>query len=141
MPLTRREILTKLPFGKRTVKLTVTGEMIRPALKNGVSDVGNATGRFPKVSDLTLTEDLMRPGGQRVDNITIAGEPLDPAATYTLATSDYIAGGGDGYTVLEAETALLSAHDGKLMANDVMAYIAALKTVAPKVEGRIGLRI
>jgi 5'-nucleotidase / UDP-sugar diphosphatase len=31
--------------------------------------------------------------------------------------------------------------DAKLMANDVMAYITARKTVAPKVEGRIDMRM
>ena len=79
--------------------------------------------------------------GQRVDTIMIGGKPLDPAASYTLATNDYMAGGGDGYVALEAGTALLGTRDGKLMANDVMAYITAQKTVAPKVEGRIGLRM
>ena len=139
--LSRRDVLTELPFGNRTVKLAVTGDMIRAALENGVSDVANAAGRFPQVSGLTFTADLMRPVGQRVDNIMIGGKPLDPAASYTLATNDYMAGGGDGYVALEAGTPLLGARDGKLMANDVMAYIAAQKTVAPKVEGRIGLRM
>lgn len=45
--LTRRDILTELPFGNRTVKLAVTGDMIKAALENGVSDVANAAGRFP----------------------------------------------------------------------------------------------
>lgn len=139
--LTRRDILSELPFGNRTVKLAVTGDMIKAALENGVSDVANAAGRFPQVSGLSFTADLMRPVGQRVDNVMIAGKPLDPAATYTLATNDYMAGGGDGYTALEAGTSLLGARDGRLMANDVMAYITAQKTVAPKVEGRIGLRM
>ncbi len=139
--LTRRDILTELPFGNRTVKLAVTGDMIKAALENGVSDVANAAGRFPQVSGLTFTADLMRPVGERVDNIMIGGRPLDPAASYTLATNDYMAGGGDGYVALEAGTPLLAVRDGKLMANDVMAYVAAQKTVAPKVEGRIGLRM
>ena len=139
--LTRRDVLTELPFGNRTVKLAVTGDMIRAALENGVSDVANAAGRFPQISGLSFTADLMRPVGQRVDNIMIAGKPLDPSASYTLATNDYMAGGGDGYVALEAGTPLLGARDGNLMANDVMAYIAAQKTVAPKVEGRIGLRM
>lgn len=139
--LTRRDILTELPFGNRTVKLAVTGDTIRAALENGVSDVANAAGRFPQVSGVSFTADLTKPPGQRIDAILIGGKPLDPAATYSLATNDYMAGGGDGYVALEAGTPLLGARDGKLMANDVMAYITARKTVAPKVEGRIGLRM
>jgi len=139
--LTRRDILTELPFGNRTVKLAVTGDTIRAALENGVSDVANAAGRFPQVSGISFTADLTKPPGQRIDAILISGKPLDPAATYSLATNDYMAAGGDGYVALEAGTPLLGARDGKLMANDVMAYITARKTVAPKVEGRIGLRM
>ncbi len=139
--LTRRDVLTELPFGNRAVKLAVTGDMIRAALENGVSDVANAAGRFPQVSGLTFTADLAKPPGQRVSVVMIAGKPLDPAAKYTLATNDYMAGGGDGYTALEAGTALLGARDGKLMANEVMAWITAQKTVAPRVEGRIDLKM
>jgi len=139
--ITRRDVLTELPFGNRTVKMAVTGKMIRAALENGVSDVANAAGRFPQVSGIAFTADLTRPPGQRIDTITINGQPLDPAASYTLATNDYMAAGGDGYVALVAGIPLLGARDGKLMANDVMAYIAARKTVAPKVDGRIGLRM
>lgn len=138
--LSRRDILTEMPFANRTVKLAVTGDMIRAALENGVSDVANAAGRFPQVSGLSFTADLTKPPGQRIETIIVAGRPLDPAASYTLATNDYMASGGDGYLALEAGKPLLGARDGKLMANDVMAYITAQKTVAPKVEGRIGLR-
>ena len=47
-----------LPFGNRTVILTLTGAQLREALLNGFSPVCNsaiATGRFPQVSGLKLT--------------------------------------------------------------------------------------
>ena len=139
--LTRRDVLTELPFGSRTVKLEVTGGMIWAALENGVSEAENAAGRFPQVSGLGLEADLMKPKGQRVIAVTIAGKPLERTATYTLATNDYMFAGGDGYTALSAGKPLLSVRDGQLMANDVMGYIARNKTIAPKVEGRIWLRM
>lgn len=140
-PLTRRDVLTELPFGNKTVKIEVTGDMIWAALENGVSQTENAAGRFPQVSGLVFEADLMKPAGQRVIAVTVGGKPLDRAATYTLATNDYMFGGGDGYTALSAGKPLLSVRDGQLMANDVMAYITRSKTVAPKVEGRIWLRM
>jgi 2',3'-cyclic-nucleotide 2'-phosphodiesterase (5'-nucleotidase family) len=140
-PLTRRDVLTELPFGNKTVKIEVTGDMIWAALENGVSQVENAAGRFPQVSGLVLEADLMKPQGQRVIAVTIGGKPIDRAATYTLATNDYMFSGGDGYTAFTAGKPLLNVRDGQLMANDVMAYITAKKTVAPKVEGRIWLRM
>ena len=57
----------------------------------------------------------------------VGGKPLDKAATYTLATNDYMFGGGDGYVMLKDAKPLLGVRDAKLMANDVMAYIAAKK--------------
>ena len=139
--LTRRDILSELPFGNKTVKIEVTGEAVLAALENGVSDVENSAGRFPQVSGITLEADLTKPKGERVSNVMIGGKPLDTGATYTLATNDYIYGGGDGYTALKSGKPLFGVRDAKLMANDVMAYITGQKTVSAKVEGRIKLKM
>jgi 5'-nucleotidase / UDP-sugar diphosphatase len=40
--ITRRDVLSELPFGNRTVKLEVTGEMVLAALENGVSEAENS---------------------------------------------------------------------------------------------------
>ncbi|MCA3573027.1 MAG: 5'-nucleotidase C-terminal domain-containing protein [Aestuariivirga sp.] len=138
--ITRRDVLTELPFGNKTVKLEVNGATVLAALENGVSGVENAAGRFPQVSGLTFTADLTKPAGARVTAVSIAGKPLDPAASYTLATNDYMFDGGDGYVMFKDAQPLLGVRDGKLMANDVMAYIVARKSVDPKVEGRIELK-
>jgi 2',3'-cyclic-nucleotide 2'-phosphodiesterase (5'-nucleotidase family) len=139
--ISRRDVLSELPFGNRTVKLEVTGETVLAALENGVSEAENAGGRFPQVSGLTFTADLREPKGQRISNVKIAGKPLEKTAIYTLATNDYMFSGGDGYVMLENAKPLLGVRDARLMANDVMAYIAARKTVSPKVEGRIDMRM
>lgn len=139
--ITRRDILSELPFGNKTVKLEVTGEMVWAALENGVSDVENSSGRFPQVSGLAFEADLRKPKGQRVTAVTIGGKPLDKAAAYTLATNDYMFGGGDGYKVLTGAKPLFGVRDAKLLANDVMAYVTKRKTVSPKVEGRITLKM
>ncbi|MBL8907673.1 MAG: bifunctional metallophosphatase/5'-nucleotidase, partial [Rhizobiales bacterium] len=56
---------------------------------------------------------------------------------YTLATNDYMLGGGDGYTVLKDAKVILNARDAKLLANDVMVYVRDKGEFAPKLEGRI----
>jgi 5'-nucleotidase / UDP-sugar diphosphatase len=110
------------------------------ALENGFSDVENAQGRFPQVSGLAVEVDLAKPKGERVTAVMIGGKALDKAATYTLSTNDFMYGGGDGYTALKSGKPLFGVRDAKLMANDVMAYITAKKTVSPKVEGRIKMK-
>ena len=68
------------------------------------------------------------------------GEPLDPAKRYKVASNNFMLSGGDGYTALGRGKALIGATDGKLMANEVMAYIRRLGTVEAKVEGRLVIR-
>jgi 2',3'-cyclic-nucleotide 2'-phosphodiesterase (5'-nucleotidase family) len=135
--ITRRDVLTELPFGNRTVKLELTGAAVLQALENGFSDVENSAGRYPQISGMTVEVDLSRPKGDRVVAVTVAGTPLDRAKSYTLATNDFMYGGGDGYAVFKEARPLLAVRDARLMANDVMAFIAARKDVAAKVEGRI----
>jgi len=135
--LTRKDILTELPFGNKTVKLELGGGDILAAIENGLSQIETGAGRFPQVSGMTVTADLDRPAGERVVEIVIGGAPLDPAKTYVVATNDFMARGGDGYDALTKGKQLINAIDATLMASQVIDYIAAKGTVAPEVEGRI----
>ncbi len=130
-------MLTELPFGNKNVKVEITGEAIQKALENGVSQVEKVAGRFPQVSGLSFTYDPKQPVGHRITSVSIAGAALDPIKTYTLATNDYMLGGGDGYTVLKDAKVILNARDAKLLANDVMVYVRDKSEIAPKLEGRI----
>ena len=138
--LTRRDILTELPFGNVTVKLEMSGAMIRQALENGVSQVEKGAGRFPHVSGMTYEMDGKKPAGSRILSVMVGGKPLDDSATYTLATNNYMAGGGDGYKVLKKAKILVGTLEGNLMANDVMAYVRKMGTISPKVEGRVMMK-
>jgi 2',3'-cyclic-nucleotide 2'-phosphodiesterase (5'-nucleotidase family) len=135
--LTRGDILAELPFGNVTVKLELTGEQILAGLENGFSQVREVAGRFPHVSGMTVEVDLSKVPGERVQSVTIGGEPLDPAKTYTVATNDYMAGGGDGYQSFVGANNLIDKAGAVLMATQVIDYIAAEGTVSPAVEGRI----
>ncbi len=138
--LTRRDVLTELPFGNITVLTEVTGKQVWDALENGFSKIEDGAGRFPHVSGMVVTADKSKPAGSRVVSVTIGGKPLDPAAKYKLATNDYILTGGDGYTAFSGGKVLVDAHGGKLIANDVMVLIKKAGTVNAKVEGRIVLK-
>ena len=138
--LTRRDILTELPFGNLNILLEVTGETVLAALENGVSQMESDAGRFPQVSGMSFTLDASASAGGRVSNVVVGGQPLDLAASYTLAANDYIAGGGDGYKMLKGSQVLVGGLSAKLLANDVMAYIRKLGSVSPAVEGRITMK-
>lgn len=138
--LTRADVFSELPFGNKTVKLAVTGTALKAALESGFSLAEAAAGRFPQVSGLVVEVDLKQLPGMRVKSVTVNGAPLDPDKKYTLATNDYVADGGDGYVAFKDAARLISPVDAKLMASDVIDYIAAQKTIAPKPEGRIVFR-
>ncbi len=135
--LTRRDILTELPFGNATVVTELPGSQILAAIENGVSQVERGSGRFPQVSGLAYVYDPSAPAGSRVTQITVGGAPLDMDKVYTVATNNYILAGGDGYSALGGGKVLIDAANGNLMANDVMNYIEAMGGVTAKVEGRI----
>lgn len=139
--LTRKDIFTELPFGNKTVKLEVTGEAVWAALENGFSEVENGAGRFPQVSGLVVEADFKQPKGSRMLSVMIGGKPLDRAASYTLSTNDFMQGGGDGYVMFKSARVLVDALAGKLLASDLMDYIAAMKEVAPAIEGRIEVKM
>jgi len=135
--LTRRDILTELPFGNVTVMTQVTGQQLKEALENGVSQVEDGAGRFPQISGMDIVVDLKQPKGSRVLSVMVGGKPLDLGAKYTVATNDYMLHGGDGYTALEGGKVMIDAEAGKLMANTVIDYIAKAGKVDAKVDGRI----
>ncbi|MCS7217204.1 MAG: 5'-nucleotidase C-terminal domain-containing protein [Candidatus Bipolaricaulota bacterium] len=138
-PVTFGDCMAILPFGNYLVVLELTGEQILQALENGVSMVERLAGRFPHVAGLRYAWDPARPAGSRILAVEVlvdgAWRPLDPKAVYRVATSNFLAGGGDGYTVFkEARNSWnLGFVDYEVLAE----YIAAHSPVAPKVEGRI----
>ena len=138
--LTRRDIFSELPFGNSIVMLRMKGSTLLAALENGVSQHEDTAGRFPHVSGVRMVVDLSAEPGSRVTSVEVGGAPLDPAADYTVATNDYMAGGGDGYSMFADESELLlDGDDTDLMASAVIEYIRGRGSVSPAVEGRITL--
>ena len=135
--MTRRDILTELPFGNITMVTELPGSQVLAALENAVSQVEKGAGRFAQVSGLTFAFDASAEPGKRVSEVMVAGAPLEEGKTYTVAVNDYILGGGDGYSSLGGGKIITGTGGGQLMANDVMAYVEKMGTVKPAVEGRI----
>lgn len=135
--LTRRDILTELPFGNTTVVTELPGAQVLLALENGVSQVEKGSGRFPQVSGVTFAFDASAPAGSRVSEVMVGGAPLEADKLYKVAVNDFILGGGDGYASLGGGRIITDGPTGQLVANDVMAYVEKLGTVNLAVEGRI----
>jgi len=132
--ITLGEILTAFPFTNTLAAIEVTGEEVLQALEHGVDAYPEPAGHFPHVSGLTYTFDPAKPVGQRIVSVTINGEPIDKTETYTMVTNDFLAAGGDGYTMFTNKPFV---GEGGLLSDVLAEYISLTEMIGPRVEGRI----
>ena len=140
--LTKRDVLSILPFNNPIVKVEITGKTLADVLEHGVarSAEDNEPGRFPQISGMSFKFDTRKLPGQRVSDILVGGRALEMNRMYTLATSNFlVANGGDGYTMFKNAKVLITAEQAR---KDSEVFEEAIKnspnaTISPKVEGRI----
>ncbi|GAA5335632.1 bifunctional metallophosphatase/5'-nucleotidase [Thermus hydrothermalis] len=139
-PITVGKVYEVLPFGNTLVVMDLKGREIKAALENGVSQWEAQAGRFLQVSGLRYAFDLSRPAGDRVVRVEVKTEkgyvPLDLEATYRVVVNNFIAAGGDGFTVLK-EAQGYRVDTGFSDAESFMDYLKELKVVEAGLEGRI----
>lgn len=96
--LTARHLREVLPFSSEIVVMQLTGADLLAALEHGIDNPQISQGRFSGVR-LAIEPDL--PQGQRIcDNVLLDGTRINPTALYKVVTVDFIAAGGDNYTML-----------------------------------------
>jgi 5'-nucleotidase len=140
--LTKRDVLSLLPFNNPIVKVEITGKVLREVLENGVSRTAeeSESGRFPQISGMTFTFDVSKPAKSRVTEVKVGGVALDDNKTYTLATSDFLVSkGGDDYTMFKNTKILIKAEDAQKDSDVLERAIrnSPNSTISPKLEGRI----
>lgn len=135
--ITERLILSELPFLNRALVLEVSDKALRAAIEAGLAGAENEVGRFPQVSGMTIRADLTRPDGDRVVSLLVGGASVDPDKLYRLATNDFLARGGDGYTALVGARMIVGPNDALLVSRHVVDHIRKLGTVSAKLEGRV----
>lgn len=137
-PITRKDVSSILQFAGPVLKVEVSGKVLRHALENGVSRIGEESGRFPQVSGLRFSYDPAKPVGSRVIKISVNNQPLNESKVYTLAVPAYLVQkGGDDYSMLKGVKILNDLQEAPTDSQIVQDAIQQAKTIAPKVEGRI----
>lgn len=123
-PVTKGDIIAVLPFGNTVAQIQVTGQNIYDMFvkslgsilqvdesgKNVLDENGQPllepSGGFLQVAGARVYYDTTLPTEKRILSIDIldpetkAYKPLDRTKTYYLVTNDFLAAGGDGYTML-----------------------------------------
>ena len=98
--VTRGDILEIFPFGNTIKTGEVSGKVLRSILEHSVYAYPSSFGGFLDVSGLTFSFDPKSPEGSKVKSVMVNGEPLIDSKTYTISTTDFQFGGGDGYSMM-----------------------------------------
>ena len=110
--ITYGDIIEVHPYSNQLCVVETTGQQILNALEMASASCPNESGGFLQVSGLSYTIDTTIPssvvtddkgmfvevdGERRVKDVMVGDEPIDPDATYTLASHNYMfKEGGDG---------------------------------------------
>lgn len=131
-PITLEEVYAVLPFNNTLVTMDLTGAQVIEVLEQGA----NSQYGTVQVSGLRWSYDAAAPFGDRVTAVTLAdGTPLDPTATYRVATNNFMATGGDQFTTLTKGAKTVDT--GINLVDTVVRYLGVNSPVDPQVEGRL----
>lgn len=132
--ITVGDIIRIIPYGNSVITKEVKGSDLLAALERGVSSYPEPLGGFPHVAGMTFTFEPHKEPGSRVQKVNIPGNSLDPEKDYMVATNDFLAAGGDNYTMLaKGETKGVFASLAEIVAD----YVRELGTVNVTTDGRI----
>jgi 2',3'-cyclic-nucleotide 2'-phosphodiesterase (5'-nucleotidase family) len=126
-PITLGSVFELMPFENELVVLDAPGPVMQQLFDY-------AARLKMALSNVTYTVDATG----KPTNIRIGGQPFNPAKTYTVAISDYLAGGGDNMVFFKA---LKPRDTGVLLRAAIVDRIRQLtkqgQPITAKVEGRV----
>ncbi|OKO85172.1 bifunctional metallophosphatase/5'-nucleotidase [Bradyrhizobium sp. AS23.2] len=129
------DVFASQPFRNRLVTMTLTGSQLKDMLEQQWLDPKRP--RILQVSNgFSYTWDASKPFGERViaDRMTLNGRPLEPGSGYRVTLNDYLAVGGDGFTVAKQGTA---PQYGGYDADALFAFFRAHGPIGPLPPSRI----
>lgn len=139
--VTYGEAYTVQPFTNMMNVVDLTGAQLITALQQQVSGANEASPKILQVSEgFTYTLDLTKTGADRivVDSVKLNGEAIDPSKSYRVAMNEFLAGGGDGFSVLKEHTnKLVGASDLDVFNAYLAANSSAQAPIAPPKADRI----
>lgn len=129
------DVFASQPFRNRLVTMTLTGSQLKDMLEQQWLDPKRP--RILQVSNgFSYIWDASKPLGNRVmaDRMTLNGGPIEPAANYRVTLNDYLAVGGDGFTVAKQGA---SPQYGGYDADALFAFFKAHGPIGPLPPTRI----
>ena len=104
-PVTYGEAFSVQPFANILQTITLTGTQLDAVLEQ--QQTPGASPTWLQVSStLRYTWTTSAAPGSKVSAITVAGKPVEPTATYRVTANNFLAAGGDGFSVFADGTDL-----------------------------------
>ncbi|MDB4868807.1 MAG: bifunctional 2,3-cyclic-nucleotide 2-phosphodiesterase/3-nucleotidase, partial [Cohnella sp.] len=123
------------PFGNVLIKMTLTGSQMKELLEQ---QWATSRTKIGQVSGFTYSYDDSKPTGSKIVEIKKAdGTKLDDNASYTIVVNDFMAAGGDSYTLLTKGTNRIPGPVDLDATIDYVKSKAAGGAITAKIEGRI----
>ena len=112
--ITYQNVIDTMPYSNDVIVKQITGQTILDALEFATRFLPESSSRFPQVSGITYKIDTSInssvvvdsngvfqsvSGERRVYGVKVNGEDVDVKKNYTISTSSYILGGGDGFSM------------------------------------------
>ncbi len=95
------ELFTVQPFGNQMVRMTLNGQQIYDLLAQQWANPSSS--KMLQTSGLSYIWTYNGAGVAGTVSVVMKnGIPIDKAATYTVTTNNFLAGGGDGFTVFKS---------------------------------------
>ena len=89
------------PFGNSLMTVTLTGAEIKNVFEQGIrhTEDGSFATLLRPSWQLSYAYDMSRPDGENIVWIKLNGETISPEKEYRVTTNNFIANGGDGFTL------------------------------------------
>ncbi|MEN3346901.1 MAG: 5-nucleotidase [Bradyrhizobium sp.] len=133
--VTYADIFASQPFRNQLVTMTLTGRQLKDMLEQQWADPKRP--RPLQVSKgFAYAWDASKGDGERIvaARMSLDGRPIDPAASYRVTVNNYLAEGGDGFTVFkDGEAEQFGIYD----VDALYAYFKANSPVGPTAGKRI----
>ena len=122
--ITHGDILAELPFNNRVVVVEIAGARAAGARwRTGCRCCRARAGAFRR-SPASRSRSISRATpGSRITAMQVGGAPLDERKIYRVAVLDFLARGGDDYTMFRDAKRITPDNDAPLLVNEVVEYL------------------
>ncbi len=129
---TLKDAYSLLPFGNKICVVKLSGKEIYNFIKNSLNNNEHKRESFLQISGANYKHI-----NNKLISIYVKGKPIDFDREYTVALSNYLISGGEGFKKISKNKILISQKNALKDVDILINYCKKLKIINPKIEARI----